>query len=282
MHVGRVPHPWAEAVFHVLAHVDVGPRAASCHAPAYVAAARALLGPASERELGADARALASLLGAHDHLASVQALAWLWRDAHEVEAAVGRDLAELAPESVRSERALAIACAAGPGAELLRAAAELELPRLGALPAVHRESLGALERELARVSAACPTLDQNAIDVVRALPRRGRVLDGRIFVGVPGFAGADAEHLAWQAAHEATVGEIVRESAPLPFTELERAALLRLASRARSAGLGASHRLWLSTLDLRGFGAVGDEADRTEDAPLDGAGGRLPDDDELA
>jgi hypothetical protein len=62
------------------------------------------------------------------------------------------------------------------------------------------------------------------------------------------------EHVAWQLAHEATVGEVVAEMTaagqPPSFVALEREALTRLARRAARAGLGAAHAAWIARLDL--------------------------------
>ena len=245
--------PWARAVFHVLAHVEVG-GPASCHDPRYVAEAAARFGAAEDRELGSDARALASLLGTHEALARAQALAWVFDTEGDVAAAQSRDLAELADADVRDARALAIARAAGEAPlEVLRAAAELELARVAAWRPSFDEA--ACADALATVAQACPELARFEVALVPALPRRGRVHTTRIFVGVPGTAGASPHHVAWQAAHEATVASLAATQ-PLAYAPLERAAILQLRDRARRAGLADSHAAWLASLDLRALGPL--------------------------
>lgn len=245
--------PWPCAVFHVLAHVGVGRVPASCHDLGYVAWAEARLGPAAARELGEDARLLAAKLGDHEDLARAQALAWVWRDTEQLARATERSLAELSEADVESAEALLIARTAGAVVEILRAAAELELPDLARLSSPEG-AVGEVERALRAIASACPELVGASIDLVPALPRRGRVMGRRVFVGVPGIAGADAEHVAWQAAHEATVRAVADALGPeTAFVDLERAAISTLETRARAAGLGVSHARWLAELDLSGL-----------------------------
>jgi hypothetical protein len=152
----------------------------------------------------------------------------------------------------------------------LRAAAELELPRLEALEAAPTAAAGrALADALAETARAAPWLPRVELARVRALPRRGRVHDALIFVGAPGVAGAELEHVAWQAAHEATVVEVERSPRGLAgpsatFEAVERTALGLLRSRARRAGLADAHARWLATLDLAALGAIPDVADGAE------------------
>src|SRR4051812_8712443 len=91
---------WAEAVFHVLAHVDVGRVPASCHDPQWIAWAEARFGPADERALGEDVRVIAGALATHDALARAQTLAWLWTEPSAVRAATRKDLADLGDADV--------------------------------------------------------------------------------------------------------------------------------------------------------------------------------------
>jgi hypothetical protein len=237
----------------VLAHVEGGRLAASCHDPAYVAWAEARLGPIAERSLGEDARILASVCTTHDALARVQAVAWLFNGEDDASAVAMRDLATLADKDVVDPMALRAARAAGPAAEVLRAAAELELPRIAALapPEVDRV---AVSRELAIVARVAPRLSSCRIALARALGLRGRVLGSSIVVGapgaVPGGGCPDAAHAAWQAAHEATVLEV----GPLAFEDAERSAIDLLHRRARDAGLDAAHARWIARFDLHGVG----------------------------
>lgn len=254
---------WAEAVFHVLAHVDVGPIAPSCHEPAWIRWAEARLGRATDRELGDDVRVLASALATHDALAAANLLAWLWKDGAAVRAATDRELASLGAADVADPAALMALCALGPAAELLRAAAELELPRLATLEPLAIDG-GAWARARQDVTRAAPELARCRIALARPLVRRGRVHDACIFIGAPGVAGAELDHLAWQAAHEATIGELLRAggSSARSFADLERAALGLLRARARRAGRVEGHGRWLATLDLRALGPIPDVDDR--------------------
>jgi hypothetical protein len=256
-------------VFHVLAHVDVGAVPASCHDTAYIAWAAARLGPATERALGEDARILGGALASHDGLARAQLLAWLWREEADVRAVAHRDLGDLGAPDVADPVALRVIQELGAAVEILRAAAELELPRLGAIdPAPAERAARALADALAETARAAPWLLRMQVAMVRSLPRRGRVHHTAIFIGAPSVAGAEPEHAAWQAAHEATVIEVERSphgrSGPSTFEAVEREALGLLRSRARRAGLADAHARWLATLDLSALGAIADVEDRPE------------------
>jgi len=262
---GPSPAPasdWAEAVFHVLAHVDVGAVPPSCHEPGWIRWSEARLGPAADRELGEDVRVLAGVLATHEALAAANLLAWLWKDSAAARAATDRELASLGPAEVDDPGALSVLCALGPAAEVLRAAAELELPRLATLEPLAIDA-GAWLSALDDVTAAAPELARCGVFLARPLARRGRVRTTCIVVGVPGVAGAELEHLAWQAAHEATIGEVLRAPAmsSRSFEDLERAALGLLRARARRAGRADAHGRWLATLDLRALGPIPDVDD---------------------
>jgi hypothetical protein len=254
---------WTESVFHVLAHVEAHGLAASCYNPTWITWASAELGPLEERALATDVAVIARTVTTHDELARVQALAWVFEAASDVERVADRELDTLGAEDVASSEALTIARAAGPNAEVVRAAAELELPRLAAIGRISRDSLEAIERALDEVAPAAPSLPRFEVVAARPLGLRGRALGSTIVVGVPGIGCPDPAHAAWQAAHEATVSEIasVRD---VPFIELERKAIALLRSRARAAGLGDAHALWLSRLDLRALGAIPDVDDPSE------------------
>src|SRR5437773_2584246 len=71
--------PFAELVYHVLAHVP-GDAAASAYDPHYIAWCAERLGPLSERALADDANALATLAPSHDALVRAQLLAWMFDD----------------------------------------------------------------------------------------------------------------------------------------------------------------------------------------------------------
>lgn len=258
----RLASPWTESVFHVLAHVDVGPIAASCFAPSYVRWIEERLGPARDRALGEDIAVLSAIAGGeHDLLARAQALAWVFASAEAVGRIADRELSVLRSEDVLDCDALAIAQSAGALSEVLRAAAELELPHLAKLdaPPINRS---ALERALETVACAAPSLGEQNVSLARPLGLRGRALGRSIVVGVPRIACPDEEHVAWQAAHEATVGEVARVTRS--FEDTERRALGLLRSRARAAGLADAHGRWLARLDLSALGPIADVDDPAE------------------
>lgn len=244
----------------------------------YVAWIREHLGPIEARTLAEDADVLRRAASDHDVVARAQALAWVFDDESAVRAASDHDLASLDPASagVKSAAALSVAKSAGPFAEVLRAAAELEMPLLRAAPwpAIDDD---AIARALAEVAPCSPRLARDATQVFLARPLgvRGRIFHDAIFVGVPGVACPDAEHIAWQAAHEATVAEVIADAAgsgsarhdedeagkSMSFVVTERRAIGLLRSRAGRSGLGAAHARWLSRFDLSGLGAVPDVED---------------------
>ena len=66
-------------------------------------------------------------------------------------------------------------------------------------------------------------------------------------MGVPSAElGPSAEHVAWQAAHEATVGEVSRAAPGLSHDEREQVAVVLLAERAKEAGEQEAHARWLA------------------------------------
>ncbi|MDB4934204.1 MAG: hypothetical protein JWP87_1176 [Labilithrix sp.] len=211
---------------------------------------------------------LSAALATHERLAAAHALAWVFDTEEQVAAARTRELADLGEADVADAAALATARSVGPAAEVLRAAAELELPLLAGMRASCIDAV-ALDIELAEVSAAAPELARVSVGLARPLPRRGRAWRGSILVGTPGVAGADVAHVAWQAAHEATVLEVERSAAWLArqassYEAVERTALGLLRSRARRVGLGDTHGRWLATLDLGALGSIPDVDDGTE------------------
>lgn len=245
---------WAEAVFHVLAHVDGGALAASCYEPVYIAWAARFLGDSRQRTLAGDATILAAVAPTHDALARIQALAWVFTDAASVASAHTRDLAELADTDVADASALAAARAAGDAAEILRAAAELELPLLAGLPSVDLDD--GVEDAVLRIAPAAPALVGCSLARVRPLGMRGRVFGASILAGVPGMACPDADHAAWQMAHEATVREVQLGMPCGSFVEVERRAIARLRARAAAAGLAEGHAHWLARLDFSQLGST--------------------------
>jgi hypothetical protein len=218
---------------------------------------QAHLGPATGRSLGEDARTLARVAATHDELARLQLLAFLFDTAERAHAASERDLADLGAGDVGDVDALRAAIACGAPAEIVRAATELELEAVASLPTVAPDR-DALARAFARIAPLAPELARFEVKTVRALGVRGRAYRRTILVGAPGIAGADADHVAWQAAHEAIVASV---APPRSFVEVERTAIATLRSRARAAGLGDDHARWLGCFDLSGLGPIPDVPD---------------------
>jgi hypothetical protein len=247
------PRPWADLVFHVLAHVAAGAHLApSLHDARYVQQAAAHLGPAHQRPLAEDARALGALLRDHDSMARAQHLAWLFRSTEEALAAGASPLASLRPEQVA--RPALLDGLRHDAAELLFCAALLEHDPWSALPSldlscgtsVHG---GSMDRAIRALIPAAPGLAGARVAGLRALGLRGRVAFGEIWVGVPGWGEATEERCAWQAAHEATVQEVERrwpaEASSHEVREAWAVELLR--RRAEALGLAEAHGRWLSS-----------------------------------
>lgn len=230
-------------MFHVLAHVRSS-APAGLYDPTWIAFV-ARHARAVDRTLAEDVAALEAAQLSHDALAELQLLAWLFESTERTEAAVDARLDELGPDEVDDPGILRLLqrSAHRPVIELLRVAAELEIDTVRALPPP--KTRGSVE-ELARVSVAAPHLARCVVEHVRPLRLRGRVLRRRIWVGVADDElGPTAEHVAWQAAHEATVAE-VSERARLSYLPLEQCALHLLSTRAARAGLAESHARWLA------------------------------------
>lgn len=245
---------WAELVFHVLAHVRAtAALAPSLFDPAWIDRVQRVSGPASSRALGEDAEVLGRAVVTHDALARVQLLAWLFEDTSRASACVDRTLAELGPTDVDDPSILPLLTrpTIGAAAEILRAAAELEAEVYAALPAPAVEPHEAIAAARALADVA-PLLAHASIEVVRPLGLRGRVLGSRIWIGAPDEGGPSIEHVAWQAAHEATVAELSELASTHGVSRahdpLEHAALVLLSERARRARLEAAHARWLGHL----------------------------------
>jgi hypothetical protein len=195
----------------------------------------------------------------HDELARLQLLAFLFDTKERALAATERDLADLRVDDVVDADALRVANECGAPAEILRAATELELDLVASLPSESRDHDG-VAQAFARIAPLSPELSRFAVEHVRALGVRGRAYRKTILVGTPGVAGADADHIAWQAAHEAIVASV---APPRSFVDVERTAIATLRSRARAAGLGDDHARWLGHFDLSGLGPIPDVPDGT-------------------
>lgn len=251
-------------MFHVLAHVPVGRIAPSCHDAGWIAYAEARFGPVRDRALAEDVVVLGKVLADEAVLTAAHGVAWTWDWLPKARAAFTRDLDALSPDDVDDVRALALAQKAGPPAEVLRAAAELELARVAALDPVPDGTLAEVRAAIDAIADAAPKGVPFAVHLVRPLARRGRAFSGRIYAGVPGVAGAEAAHVAWQILHEASVIEAARVLRSTAFVDVERRAIGVLRSRARAAGLSDAHARWLATLDLGALGSIPDVEDGAE------------------
>lgn len=250
MKLDRRPRPWADLVFHVLAHVrGTAALPASLYDARYVALVERQLGPASSRTLEEDARALAELAPTHEALAETQLLAWLFQDLGRASAVVARELGDLHPEDVDAPALVPGLLRRRAAVELLRCAAELErdsFERLAPSP----WDADALEQALDEASALAPDLSSATVACIRSLALRGRVLGAEIWVGIPSEElGVSREHVVWQASHEATVWEVSRAGRrsrhDVGERDVEAVAVVLLAERALRAGKGAEHRRYL-------------------------------------
>jgi hypothetical protein len=246
-----VVRPWADLVFHVLAHVPSS-TPASVYDPVYTAFAARHLGAPELRALGEDVRALLPLATEHGSYAAIQNLAWLFSNVEEAARFRDRELASLETTNVSDGRLLAALRDLGPAVEVLRCAAELEAEAHARLPPIAFDA-PALAAALEGVTPAAPALAGFRIGVVRSLRLRGRVRSGEIWLGAPcPRPGPDLAHVAWQAAHEATVAELGRALATPAADDrpLEHAALVVLAERAARAGFAEAHAAWFAGFGL--------------------------------
>jgi len=248
----KAPVQWGDLVFHVLAHVPPARRvAASVYDKVYVDFVKKHAGPASGRTLAEDAQALGKLAVTHEELASVQQLAWLHETIKSAQAAARWELRELGPEQVDAPEVLSGLVRTAPAAELLRRAALLEEQVWASLPA---EVDGrALQQAFEIVMPTAPWLHRCRVRLVRSLRLRGRVRGNEIWVGMPMVAlDLGSEHVAWQAAHEATVREASvmarKNGMSATYGLVEPVAVVALASRSKRAGLQHEHGNWYGHL----------------------------------
>lgn len=249
IHWGR--RPFAELVFHILAHVDqTRSLPASLYDPRYVARVAEELGPATERALADDAAVLGRWVTDHLQLGRLGLLAALHRNLSDALTAATTELSALGPEHGAERRVVSALAGLEPVAELLRCAAWLEHDAWATLS---RGELLADELvvELGRVARAAPALPGRPLILLSSLGLRGRALLGEIWIGEPTSALHPSPlHAAWQAAHEATVVELGALGAEVGCSEreIERGALVLLHRRARAAGLEREHAQWLAAL----------------------------------
>ena len=126
----------------------------------------------------------------------------------------------------------------------MRCAAELERQYFEALPDIDVD-WPALELALSNKIRVSPSLASTKVRVIPPLRLRGRVRGDEIWIGAPGTDGPSVSHVAWQAAHEATVAELALH-ASRPERTTERMAVALLAARARRVDQGAEHAEWLA------------------------------------
>lgn len=244
--------PWADLVFHVLAHAaETAGLAASLYDRWYVEFVANHVGPASARSLGDDAAVLGKVLTSHESLARVQLVSRLFRSIEAASENATVDLRELARLGVAQAALVRSLEPVAEAAELLRVACELERVAYVLLPAISFEST-ALTLALEQLSPLAPRLGRCAVAVARSLRLRGRAFPDEIWVGVPGAElGVSVEHAAWQACHEATVLELrAAASEIIGEREVEHGAVVLLAERARSAGKAHEHLRWLAHFGL--------------------------------
>lgn len=242
----RLVNPWAEAVLHVLAHVRAtAAQPSSLHDDQWIDYAARMLGAAGSRSLAEDAAVLGASLLTDRALSRAQLLAWLFESKDRVKAAQDRDLVDLRGSDVdRPEVLEALRASKDAAVEVLRAAAELEMDQLADL-AVEPFDEASLVSVLARMPLVAPALDRCTVGLARPLGIRGRLYDRTIWIGVPSDAmGVTIEHVGMQAAHEATVCEVIGDGF-CGYLAVEREAVRRLTLRARAHGLSEMHRRWL-------------------------------------
>lgn len=251
--VDAAPACWADLVFHVLAHVRATRHlAASLFDSVYVRYVEGHCGASSARTLARDAEVLGRVVTSHEGLASLQLLAWLHSTIDGARGCAELELTQLTSMQVDAPELLLPLSRMGPAVEVLRCAALLEEDCWSSLPSPPDEAWDLQER-LDAVVAAAPRLARCRVRRVRSLRLRGRIRGSEIWVGHPGDAlGVSVEHVAWQAAHEATVCEVAEAMETMgkapSFACVEHVAVVLLADRSASAGMGEGHRVWLSHL----------------------------------
>jgi hypothetical protein len=242
IHVLTRPPSWAEAVFHVLAHLPAHGLPSSLYAPWYVQFAESELGAATQRLLAEDLAVLGVLLRDHDALLAAQNVAWLWTDREKALLCAERELPILTAADVDDAQVLELAHVRAYAVEDVRSAAVLEAPSVAALSAPTLDA-AALVDALTMLSPRAPALAHYSITPLRPLTRYGRTRGRSIFVGVPG-AGVSLEHVAMQAAYEATLGEVLSLESPLAPRRARAVALLLLHARCADSEVAASYRAW--------------------------------------
>lgn len=267
IHVSTEPPSWAEAVFHVLAHLPAHGLPSSLYAPWYVELAESELGAASQRLLAEDVAVLGALLRDHDALVAAQNVAWLWRESTKALAFAERELPSLTDADVDDAQVLALVHVRAYAVEGLRSAALLEAPSLARLSAPELD-VAALVDALITLLPRAPALAHCSITPLRPLTRHGRTRGRNIFVGVPG-AGVSLEHVAMQAAYEATLGEVLSLEAPLAPRRARAVSLILLNVRCADSEAAESYRAWCHSSQVAADSLDRGQLSRAESAVLD-------------
>jgi hypothetical protein len=291
----EVAGPELDAAAHLLAHVAIPAsapalvRASSLHDPRYVAWAAAALGRAATAPAAVDGPLLGALLASCRNGHLLQALLELHADAQAMVRAATRDLEALteaplegvARDATRLDRGALTALR-----ELARERADVvEIARcaLGLLAIPYVEawssralpeldaSRAAVERALAEVATAMPSLAARVVRLSHPMGRHGRGLTRAIAVGAPApWNGRDAAQAAALVAHEhaasvatGVVGRSVDE-AGARWRLAERLALDASAARLRSGEVATAHRAFVATLDLSALPVVASSSLLTE------------------
>lgn len=229
---------------HVLSHVrSTAHLAPSLYDAQYVAFVAHAIGAAEERHLAEDARAIGLLANTHDALVGAQLVAWLFRTKERARACEGRALAELRAEDVDAPELLA--SVTSDASELVWCAALLEDEPHARLPPIASDDR-TVATAVDAMEVIAPELAQCEVAALPALRLRGRVRDAAIWIGAPCEELAlSVDHVAWQAAHEATVREVSHAHGErLAHDPLEKRALDLLARRAHDAGRNVAHAAW--------------------------------------
>ncbi len=239
---------WAQLVFHVLAHLKPQTNMpASLYDAHYVRWCEQHLEPAQLRTLAADTEALSQLCPTHAQLARLSLMPLLFSSIAQAERCHAAELSELKASEVDSAELLA-SLRVHDASELLRCAALLECSTWERLPQFAPGS--ALEERLQELAPLTPTLANMQVHTVPALRLRGRVMQRKIWIGLPNDVfGPSVEHVCWQAVHEATVLEVSDVSrelqTPLAHEALEQTSLCLLAERVRGSDWATHHQAWL-------------------------------------
>lgn len=242
IHVSTPPPSWAEVVFHVLAHLPAHGLPSSLYAPWYIQFAERELGAASQRALAEDIAVLGALLRDHDALVAAQGIAWLWRESGSALARAERELSALRDIDVDDELALAQVHVRAYAVEGLREAALLEATSVAALP-LPRLDTAELTDALTTLLPCAPQLARADVTPLRPLTVHGRARGRSIFVGVPG-AGVSLQHVAMQAAYEATLCEVLSLQSPLAPRRARVVSLVLLNARCADSEAAQLFRVW--------------------------------------